>query len=128
MRRTVRALMAGTSPSATAWRARSALDQWVMCNPRATGPRQASWTMRNQSRGGKPGRPARPHRAGQQAGQPFGLIEPTGAPDGVGVALHPGRDLAGPLPGRDGQDGPGPADLEPGGGLAASEVLQDGAV
>jgi len=96
-----------------------------MCKPRATGSRQASCTIRNQSRGGKPGRPAGPRRARQQAGQSPGRVEPTRAADGVCVTLHLGGDLAGPLTARDGQDGAGPADLEPGGGLAASEVPQD---
>src|SRR5947209_5877249 len=52
MRRTVRPLMAPTMPSVTAWRARSALVQWVMCKPSAIGSRQASSTSWARWRGG----------------------------------------------------------------------------
>ena len=42
---TVLGLMADTMPSATAWRAKSALVQWVTCSPSAMGSRQASSTI-----------------------------------------------------------------------------------
>src|SRR6476469_2866257 len=44
--------MASTMPSATAWRARSWLVQWVMCSPSAIGSRQASSTIWARWRGG----------------------------------------------------------------------------
>jgi hypothetical protein len=42
---TLLALILGTILSATAWRARSWLVQWVICNPLAIGSRQASCTI-----------------------------------------------------------------------------------
>ena len=51
MRRILRGLTASMMPSATAWRAKSALDQCVMCRPRATGSRQASWMIWARCRG-----------------------------------------------------------------------------
>src|SRR3954468_14848172 len=77
------------TPSATACRARSSLVQWVRCNPRATGSRQASCTTRARWRGGKPLRASRAVRFPQHRIQPAPLVAATDAPDRGRVALHP---------------------------------------
>jgi hypothetical protein len=77
--------------------------------------------VQGESRAGRPGRAGQanrpatpgPHRVDKYGGRCRRRT------------AHPGSDLAGPLTGRDGPDGAGLADLEPGGGLAAGEVPQD---
>src|SRR4051794_3712143 len=128
MFRTVRGLMRPTIPSLTAWRARSSLDQWVMCNPLATGSRQASSTIWARCRGGKPGRTARSLGLFEEAAHPGLLVALAGAPDRTGVAFQAGGDRRGPVSRGDREDRPGAADLVPRRGLASCDLLQDGAV
>src|SRR5262245_35217291 len=127
MRRTLRGLMRSRMPSCTAWRARSALAQWVMCSPRAIGSRQASWMIRARCRGGNPGRSPGLALAmvGQQALQPRLAVAPAGPPDRSRVALQTRGDRLDRLAGRNRQDDAGPADLIPGRGVAAGDVLQE---
>src|SRR5215831_11321834 len=114
MRRIVRGEMLGTMPSAMAWRARSSLDQWVMCKPLATGSRQASWTIWARWRGGNPPGAAGAGRRGQQPGQAALLVAAAGPPDGGLIALHLEGDGAGGHASGAGQDDAGPPDLIPG--------------
>src|SRR5260370_14287004 len=128
MRRTVRALMEGTMPSLTAWRARSALDQCVRCTPAATGSKYASWLIWACWRGGKLARSAHSARSLQQTCQPLPFITAAGSPHGVFVTLHlPGHRL-GPLASGDPQDNPCPSDLEPRQRLTPRHLLEDGPV
>src|SRR5436190_5271807 len=101
----VRALMAGTMASSTAWRARSSLVQWVRCNPRAMGSRQARATICARWRGGNPQRMSGVSAAviGEQARQARLLVALAGPPDGGLIALHALGDAASPLAGRDGE-------------------------
>ena len=103
-------------PSATAWRARSSLDQWVMCRPLATGSRQASRTIWARWRGGNPGGAPGRVRRGQQAGQPRVLVAAAGPPDGRGIVLRLDGQELDRFPGGDAQDDPSPLDLVPGEG------------
>src|SRR5438045_5994612 len=107
MRRTRAGLMASTIPSATAWRARPALDQCVICSPSATGSRQASSTIWARCRGGNLLRPPQAGVVQQESGQPALLVAPTDAPDGGPVTLQSGCDLVDPLAGSNGQDDTG---------------------
>src|SRR5215208_5127491 len=122
MRQTLRELIASMMPSATAWPARSSLDQWVMCNPRAIGSRQASWMIWAFWRGGNPGRspgsllPA----VGQQALQPGLRVTLAGSPDGGRVAFQTFSDALEALASGKGQDDASPADLIPRQGIAAA--------
>src|SRR3954471_20868446 len=117
MRRIVAGLIASTMLSATAWRARSSLDQWVMCSPLATGSRQASSTIWARWRGGNPGRAARTLGLLEEARHPAVAVAPARAAHRADVALQVGRDGRSPLPRGDRQDGPGAADLVPRQGL-----------
>jgi hypothetical protein len=107
-------LMASTIPSATAWRARSALGQCVMCSPSATGSRQASSTIWARCGGGNLLRPPLAGFVQQELAEPAPLVAAADAPDGGAVALQPGGDIAGALAGGDGQDDSGVLHLEPG--------------
>src|SRR5437764_12954603 len=98
MRRTVAGLTASTIRSATAWRANSVLDQWVMCNPLATGSRQASSTIWARWRGGKFLGMSLARVVRQELLQPTPLVAPADSPDGGPIALQPGGDIADPLP------------------------------
>src|SRR3954464_8890825 len=104
MLRTVRGLMLATPPSATAWRARSSLDQWVICRPLATGSRQASSTIRARWRGGNPGRASRSLRLFQEPWYSRVVVTPAGPPHRADIALQAGGDGRGPLPGGDRKD------------------------
>src|SRR6516165_1273123 len=128
MRRTVRGLIDATIPSAAACRARSSLDQWVMCRPLATGSRQASSTIWARWRGGKPGRAARSLGLAQEARHPAVTVALAGASHGADVALQMGRGGRGPLPCGDGQDRSSATDLVPRQGLTPSDLLEDGSV
>src|SRR5947208_830259 len=121
MRRTVRGEMAGTIPSATAWRARSSLDQCVMCSPLAIGSRQARATIWARCRGGNPLGAAGPDRRCEQSGQPLPLVAPAGPPDGGLVALDLRGDGAVMQPLGVGQDDAGTAHLEPGQGITPGD-------
>src|SRR5262249_51471694 len=109
-------------------RARSRLDQWVMCRPLATGSRQASSTIRARWRGGNPGRSARSLWLFEEAREPRVLVEVAGAADRADVTLQPGGAGGGPLPRGDRQDRAGAPDLVPRRGLALRDGLKDGAV
>src|SRR5690349_12974088 len=124
----VRGLIDSTIPSAMAWRARSALDQWVMCRPSATGSRQARATIWARWRGGNPGRPARSLGRVEEPAQSGVLVAPAGAPYRTGVTFQAGGNGRGPLPRGDRQDRPGAADLIPRQGLASGDLLKDGAI
>src|SRR3954447_9795796 len=128
MRRTARPSIAATIPSATACRARSSLDQWVTCSPRATGSRQASCTTRARCRGGKPFGPARTVRCRHQPLHSPPFVEAAGAPDRGAVASHPIGNGIDPLPVGDRQHGAGAADLEPWQRLAAGDLSQGGGI
>src|SRR6185437_9762696 len=94
MRRIVRSEMAGTIPSSTACRAKSSLDQWVMCSPLATGSRQARATIWARWRGGNPTGTSGSGWRGEQSGQAAPLVAAAGPPDGGLVALHLKSDRA----------------------------------
>src|SRR5687768_10404165 len=89
MRRTVRALIAATMPSLTAWRARSALLQCVMCSPRAIGSRQANSTIWARCRGGNLLRASQAGLVQQQFGQAALPVAAADAPDRGSVTLQP---------------------------------------
>src|SRR5919204_1468707 len=89
MRRTLRGLMASIIPSATACRAKSALDQCVMCRPLATGSRQANWIIRARWRGGNPRGTTGAVRGGQEPGEAGLFVAAAQAPDRGPIALQP---------------------------------------
>src|SRR5579864_4749281 len=128
MRRTRAGLMASTIPSAIAWRARSALDQCVMCSPSATGSRQASSTIWARCRGGNLLRPPQAGVVQQELLQPTLLVAPAEAPDGGPITLQPGGDLADALAGGHGEDDAGMLHLEPCQAATAGNGVQDGGV
>src|SRR5437764_4807435 len=107
MSRTLRGLMVSMMPSATAWRAKSALAQWVMCSPRAIGSRQASWMIWALWRGGNPLGMSRAGGRGQQAGEAGLLVKAADAPDGGGVALQAAGDALDRFAAGDRQDDTG---------------------
>src|SRR5581483_9445808 len=123
--RTMAGLIASTIPSVTAWRARSALVQCVMCSPSATGSRQASSTTWARCRGGNLLWPPQAGVVQQEFAQPAPLVAPADAPDGGPIAFQSGRDLVDPFPARDGQDDAGVLHLEPTQATAASDGFQD---
>src|SRR4051794_25420341 len=88
MRRTVRALMAPTMPSAIAWRARSWLVQWVMCSPWAIGSRQASATIWARCRGGNLLGSSQAGLIPKEFRQAASFVAPADTPDGGTVALQ----------------------------------------
>src|SRR2546425_2484713 len=100
-------------PSSAAWRARSALVQWVMCRPLAIGSRHASATTCACWRGGKARRGAAAGPFDQQLFQADALVPAGDPPDGGAVALHPPGDALDALAGGQGQDDPGAFDLKP---------------
>src|SRR5205823_13544761 len=100
----VRGLIDSTIPSAMACRAKSLLDQWVMCSPSATGSRQAKATIWACWRGGNPGRAARPLGPFEEPAYARVAVAPAGAPHRAHVALQAGGDGRGPLPRGDRQD------------------------
>src|SRR5262249_59216301 len=104
MRRTMAGLMSLTMPSATAWLARSALDQWVMCNPSAMGSRQASWTIWARWRGGNLLGTSLAGFVHQELLQAALLVAATDAPDGGPIALQSRCDIADALSGSAGHD------------------------
>src|SRR5262245_9680408 len=114
MRRTLRGLMASMMPSCTAWRARSVLDQCVMCSPRASGSKQASWMICVRCRGGNPLGAPRALGVSQEAVEAVLLIAAAVAPDGGGIALPARSDAVDRFASRDGQDNAGTLDLEEG--------------
>src|SRR4051812_25756747 len=117
--------MSSTMPSAIAWRARSALVQWVMCNPSAMGSRQANATIRARCRGG--GNPLGAAAAGEvaeQAAQATLLVAATEPPDGGGVALVECGRIQGPLAAGDGQCDASALDGGEGKGAALGEPAQ----
>src|SRR5262249_48080470 len=128
MRRTLRGLMASTRPSCTAWRARSALDQWVMCRPRATGSRQANWMIWARWRGGNALGAARTVGVGQGPGGAVSLVTAAVAPDGGRIALPTGGNVVDRFASGDGQDDPRALDLEEGQPGLLCDALEVGAV
>ena len=112
-------------PSVTAWRARSALVQWVMCSPSAIGSRQASSTIWARCRGGNLLGTPDARVVQQEVFQPALLVTATDPPDGGPVALHPRGDRLDRFPGGDGQHDPGMLDLEPGQAATVGHALQD---
>ena len=68
---------------------------------------------------------ARTLGVGEQTRQPGLFRTPTRPSDGIHVALHPVGHDPGPLPGSDGQHGPGTSDLIPGQRLAAGDLPKD---
>ena len=115
-------------PSATAWRARSPLVQWVICSPSATGSRQASSTIRARCRGGNLLGTPEAGVVQQEFFQSAPLVTAADAPDGGRVALHPGGDGRDRLAGGNGQDDAGMLDLEPSQAAAPGHRLEDGQV
>jgi hypothetical protein len=125
MRRTVLGLIERMMPSATAWRARSWLDQCVMCSPRAIGSRQASWTICALWRGGNLLRASGAGVVHQEFGKAAPLVAPADPPDSGPVALQAFCDGPDRLTARDGQGDTGVQDLEPTEPAVACHRLQD---
>src|SRR5262245_23699730 len=125
MRRTMAGLMSSTMPSATAWLARSTLDQWVMCSPSARGSRQASSMIWARWRGGNLLGTSLARIVHQEFLQAALLVAAADAPDGGPIALEPGGDLADALAGSNGQDDPGMLHLEPGQAATAGNGLKE---
>jgi hypothetical protein len=84
----VRGLMESMMPSATAWRARSWLAQWVMCSPLAIGSRQASPTIWARCRGGNLLGPPWAGVVQQESGKAALLVASADPPDGGGIAFQ----------------------------------------
>ena len=120
--------MASTMPSATAWLARSALDQWVMCSPLATGSRQASSTIWALCRGGNLLGASLARVVQQELPQPALFVAAADPPHSGTVALQAGGQGFDTLPGGDGQDDAGMLDLKPSQVATASHGLEDGDV
>src|ERR1700682_2372657 len=125
MRRTMAGLTASTIPPATAWRARSALVQCVICSPSARGSRQASSTIWARWRGGNLLRAPHAGVVQQELLQPALLVAPADAPDGGAIALLPGCDIVDTPSGGDGQDDAGMLHLEPPQAATAGNGLQN---
>jgi hypothetical protein len=115
-------------PSAMAWRARSALVQWVMCSPSAIGSRQASSMIRARWRGGNLLRPPDARFVQQEWFQPALLVAAADAPDHGPVTLQPRGDGLNRLFRGDGQHDPGMLHLEPGQAATAGHGLEDGSI
>src|SRR5204863_9307100 len=81
--------MASTRPSATTWRARSWLVQWVRWSPSATGSRQANSTNWARCKGGKLLGTSQARVIEQESAQPTPLIATADAPDGCRVTFQP---------------------------------------
>src|SRR5207244_786549 len=112
-------------PSATAWRARSALVQWVMCKPSAIGSRQASSTIWARWRGGNLLRTSQAGLVQQECLQAALLVTAADTPDRGAVALQArGHRLDG-LPRGNGEHDAGVLDLKEGQVAAARDGLQD---
>jgi len=109
----VRGLIAETMPSATAWRARSWLVQWVRCSPSAIGSRQASSTIWARCRGGNLLRATQAGFVQQELLQAALLVAATDTPDGSRIALKTSGDGLNGFTGGNGQDDAGMLDLEP---------------
>lgn len=92
-----------------------------MCNPLASGSRQANSTIWACWRGGNLLGVSRARVVGQDVPQPTFPVAPADPPNGGPVALQAAGDVAGVLPGSDGQDDPGVLDLE----LSQSMVVRD---
>src|SRR6516162_7447997 len=103
--------MASTMPSATAWRAKSWLVQWVMCSPSATGSRQANSTIRARCRGGNHLRAPHPRIIQQEFRQPAVFVATTDPPDSGRVAFQAGGDGLDRFASGDSQGDPGMLDL-----------------
>src|SRR5207244_2396016 len=108
-----------------AWRARSALPQWVRCSPRASGSRQASATTCARCRGGNLLGPAGPGEVRQEGLQPAALVAAADPPDRGRVTPQAAGHRAGRLTAGDRQDDAGVLDLAPGQAATASDPLQD---
>src|SRR5437588_11286219 len=105
--------MVSTIPSAIAWRAKSRLVQWVMCNPLAIGSKQACSTIWTRCRGGKPLRSARALNFAEHRGEARLLIATTDTPNGGPVALQLAGYRLHPLPAPNRQENACMLDLEP---------------
>jgi hypothetical protein len=121
-------LMSSTMPSAIAWHARSALDQWVICSPSAMGSRQASSTIWARCRGGNLLGTPLARIVQQEFLQPTVLVAAADAPDGGPVALQAGCDIADALAGGHGQDDPSMLHLEPSQVATVGNGLKDGGI
>src|SRR5215468_10723000 len=117
--------MAATMPPATAWRASSALDQWVMCSPSAIGSRQANSTIRARCRGGNLQRVPGLGLVQQEALPAALLVAAADAPDGGGVAPQPGGDGVDRLAAGDRQGDAGVLHLVEGQMAGACNRLED---
>ena len=106
-------------PSATAWRAKSALVQWVMCSPSAIGSRQASSTIWARWRGENLLGTPDPGTVQQEFVQAAVLVAAADPPDGGPVTRQPRGDRLDRFAGGDGQHDPGMLHLEPGQAAAA---------
>jgi hypothetical protein len=120
--------MVSTMPSLTAWRARSALVQWVMCSPSAIGSRQASSTIWARWRGGNLLGTPDAGVVQQEVFQPALLVAATDPPDGGPVTLQARGDNLDRFAGGDGQHDPGMLDLKPGQAATPGYALQDGGI
>src|SRR4029453_12093810 len=125
---TVRGLMAATMPSAFAWRVRSRLVQWGMCNPSVTGSRQASSTIWARARGGNLLRAAQAGLVEQKMLPAAGLVAAAGTPDGGPVTPQAVSDGVDRLPAGDGEDDAGVLDLVEAQASAVGHRFQDRSV
>ena len=117
--------MAPTMPSVTAWRARSALVQCVMCKPSAIGSRQASSTIWARWRGGNLLRTSQAGLVQQEFLQAALLVTAADAPDSGPVTLQArGHRLDG-LSGGNGEHDAGVLNLKEGQAAAACHGAQD---
>src|SRR5262245_3934409 len=117
--------MASTMPSVTAWRARSALLQWVMCRPWAIGSRQASSTIWARWRGGNLLRTSQAGFVQQEFRQAALLVAAADPPDGGAVTLQARGHRLDRLPRRHGEHNAGVLNLVEGQVAAACHGLQD---
>src|SRR5208337_1393757 len=111
--RTVRGLMASTTPSSTAWRAKSKLLQWVMCSPLAIGSKQANCTIWARYRGGKLLGAAGARGLPQHTVKTAILVAAAYTPHGGGIALRLHGHVLDSLPASDAQEDLSVLDLKP---------------
>src|SRR5262245_57151133 len=118
--------MASTMPSATAWRARSALVQWVICSPSATGSKQANSTIWARWRGGNLLRAAQAGIIEQEFRQAALFVAAAHPPDRGRVAFQSAGDGLDRFTSGNGQDDACVLDLEPGQTSATGNRFKDG--
>ncbi len=99
-----------------------------MCNPLATGSRQASSTTWARWRGGNLQRMSRAWVVLQELFQATVLVASADAPDGGSIAPQAVGEIAHALAGGNSQDDPGVLHLEPRQAAVLGDELQDGPI